>query len=399
MYFLLTEGLTNKFIDELRRYWAYHPKYRDELVDNIQGKYSFKQKPQRGIIVKASGANHVALSADNFKGMVSSYVYNTRVKDKPGVALEWVREDSVAIQENGGRFPSPPGVYYVGLSEDDEYYVEPLYDVFHEQVMAIDTSAYLAHPPLPGTLRLYEMPSGFLLHEGVNYTLGTDKEGRLTGEILLAKALSGGRYLQADYRWPGESRGPFKIYERHANNQAIPGVVLAFGRRCAKGDQMAVVVQDVRRPAYLEYGGRWEITLEFEAFARDVHEQREIADECVSYLLGIARSRLSTQGIEITQISMSGETEEPNDETGDDYLYTAMFSLTCETEWSLHIPLDRYIRQAAPLTSSQARAIAGTDDCDLIGEAGNIKPLEALGLEMVSDPFWSGKKGTFEVIR
>jgi len=56
MYFRLTEALKQRFIDELRRFWSYHPRYNgsaassDEdcsavnLVDNIQGKFSFEEQ-------------------------------------------------------------------------------------------------------------------------------------------------------------------------------------------------------------------------------------------------------------------------------------------------------------------------------------------------------------------
>lgn len=403
MYFVLTGALKRRFIEELRRYWMHHPKYRDDLPNNIQGKFSFKERPQYGIIVKTGSGNRVDLSADNYIGVIESYCLLTRVSGKPGLSIEWVREDARAIQQNGGAFPSAPGVYYIDVQEEDGsqvFYVDPLLDVYHEPVALLtETTAQLQQPPLTGTLRLYEMPSAFRLVEGVNYTLDRDLAGNLTGGITLTNPLTGGRWLQADYRYPIESRGPYPLIEMHANNTAIPGVVLAFGRRVEAGDQLAVVVHDIRRPAYLEYGGRWDMTVEFEVMARDVFAQQEIADQSVIYLWGVLRSHLSHQGIEITDVSLGGESEEVYDETGDDYFYTSSFTVTAQTEWSIHVPLDAWLRSASPLTPAQAAQIAGLPDDQLAGQDGNIKVLESLGLEAVQDPFWSGRAGTFEMVK
>ena len=403
MFFQLSSALKRRFIEELKRYWSLHPKYRDDLPNNIQGKFSFDERPQHGIIVKAGSGNRVDLSADNYIGVVESYCYLTRVQNKPGLSLEWIREDARAIQNNQGKFPSPPGIYYVDVQEESGkqvFYVDPLLEIFHEPVSLLnDTQGQLQQPPLPGSLRLFEMPSGFRLVEGVNYTLDSGTDGNLTGGVTLTHPLTGGRWLQADYRYPVESRGPFPLIEMHANVEAIPGVVLAFGRRVETGDQLAVVVHDIRRPAYLEYGGRWDITLDFDVMSRDVNAQEEISDQTVVYLWGVLRSQLSHQGIEILDVSIGGESEEIYDETGDDYFYTSNFTVTAQTEWSIHVPLEAWLRAAAPLTAAQAAEIAAKAEDDLAGEDGNIKMLEGLGVEVVEDPFWSGRRGTFEVVR
>ena len=404
MYFQLSAALKNRFIMELRRFWATHPKYRD-LVDRIQGKYSFRERPQFGIIVKTSGATRVDLAADNYVGVVQSYTYLTRVQGSPGLAIEWVREDSLAIQRNAGMFPSPPGVYYIEIVEGPrdpngfenlQFFVDPLLDVNHEQVMQIDeTTAQLAHAPLDGTLRLYESPSGYMLQEGIEYVVDS------TGLITLTRPVNRGRSLVADYRYPIETRGPFPYRENTANNTAIPGVVLAFGRRGEKGDKLAVVVHPIRMPAALEYGGRWDVSLEFEVIARDVYAQQEITDLSVMFLLGVLRSVLTKEGIEMTEISMGGESEEVYDETGDDYFYNATFSATVQTDWSIHVPLDLMIRSVTPLTSEEAKIQANLpeDEQESMSQAGNIRILEGLGLEGLTDPFFSNRTATFELIR
>ncbi len=393
MYFQLTEALKRRFIKELRRYWSYHPRFRD-IVDNIQGKFAFTERPQLGIIVKNGGGSLVNMSADNFRGTVESYVLKAMVGNFPGVAVEWIREDSAAIRRNNGRFPSAPGVYYLVLTEDEEFMVHPLLDVSHEQVTLIDpTSAQLQRAPLADSVRLFEMPSGFLLTEGTNYTVSE------TGAITLVRPLSTSQWLVADYRFPGEVTGPHRIAPMHANNRAIPGVVIAFGTRSEKGDRVAIVVQDIRRPCALEYGGRWSLSLDFDVIARDVFDQQEILDKTVMYLWGIARNRLSSEGIEIMDLSLGGESEEVYDETGDDYFYNATFSLTVETEWAVWVPLAATIRQAAALTHARAGEIGNMTDDEVIGQVCDIKEmLEQIGLEQVTDPFFFVGEG-YELIR
>lgn len=399
MYYQLTGALKRRFIKELRKYWMYHPQYRD-IVDNIQGKYRFKERPQYGMVIRTAGGSKADLSADNFKGVLHSYVYLAKYRNYPGVAIEWVREDGIAIQNAGGRFPSLPGAYYIELTENDQFYVDPLLDVYREQVtMSDSTTGMLQRPPLDGTVRLFEMPSGFLLEEGIGYALARDAQGNPTGEFTLTQGLTGGRYLSADYRYPAATTGPHTIYPMQANNQAIPGVVLAFGSRVEKGDRMAVIVQDVRRPAALVYGGQWEINLEFEVICRDLDAQMEIADQTAIYIWGILRSYLSTEGIEITEFSLGGESEEVYDENGDDYFYNATMSATVKTDWEVHVPLNIFIRQAAVLTKEQAQVLAQLPDDQLAYFQTNLHLVENLGLEHIRDPFFTNRSHTFEVIR
>lgn len=393
MYYALTEAIKRRVILELRRYWSYHPKYKD-LPDHIQGKYSFRERPQYGIIVKTGSANRVDLSADNYIGVVRSYVYLTRVSGYNGLAIEWVREDELAISNNGGRFPSHPGVYYIELTEDREFYVDPLLDVTDEAaIQSSPTEAQLQHPYIPGTLLLYEMPAGYQLVEGVNYTADP-----ATGSITLARPLSSQQYLLADYRYQGQTSGPWEIVENYSNNKAIPGCVLAFGRRNAKGDRMAVVVQPIRESAALEYGGRWDVQVEIEVLSRDVYAQQEIADQSVIYLWGIARSRLSAEGLEMTDISMGGESEEVYDETGDDYFYNSSMSMTIQTEWKVYVPLVASVRKAIPLTQEQTVVVASLSDEEVASYEDNIRLLENLGLEPLRDPFFAGKTQHYETV-
>lgn len=395
MYFQLTSALKRRFIEELRRYWGAHPRYRDDLVNNIQGKYSFDERPQYGIIVKTSGATKVDLSPSNFMGTLESYVFLAEVGNYPGLSIEWVREDSIAIQNNNGVFPTLPGVYYIRLTQEDEFYVHPLLDVQDEVVTQIaPTTVQLQHPYVAGSLRLFLQPSAYLLQEGTDYV-----GDPATGEITLTRPLELNTFLVADYRYEGTTSGPYKIIQNRANNTAIPGAVLAFGRRNQAGDRLAVVVQQTRSPAAHVYGGRWEVGLDFEVIARDVYAQQEISDFSVVYLWGIARPRLSSEGLEITDVSLGGESEELYDETGEEFYYNATFTLSVQTEWEIHVPIYGEIRRVSDLTSEQQQALSGLSPEQLAGVSSNIKMLESLGLLSIRDPFFTGRNRNFELIR
>jgi hypothetical protein len=405
---------------ELRRFWSYHPKFRD-IVGHIQGKYSWKERPQRGIVLKNSSGNQFQLAADNFQGTVVSHLHKARVDNFPGIALEWVREDARAIQRNGGLFPSPPGIYFIEITEVAEdcsffhFHIDPLLDVINESVTMVSATVGVlqAGKFLDGTLRMFQMPGNVPLFEGINYVADTD-----TGEITLLIPLPEDTYLSADYRWPAATSDesaavlpdgePWTGMPNRGLIQPLPGVVLAFGTRIEEGDRMAVVVGHNRSPTAREFGGRWNMTLDFDIMARDVYDQREILDRTALYIWGVLRSRLSTEGIEIETVNLGGESEEIYDENADDYFYNASFSVSIQTDWSIHVPIAATIQRVQPISLSVEQQAASLTPEEAASLESNFKALDGMGLKLSDDPFFGGQTGrnpilprssTFEVIR
>lgn len=334
MYFTLTAATKRRIIRELRDYWSTHPKYQD-IVDNIQGKYSFKERPQFGIIVKTGSASKVQFAPDNFIGTLQSFVALAKVPGYVGLSVEWVREDSLAIQQNGGRFPSLPGVYYCEVTEENEFYIDPLLMVADEAVTMVTASeGVIQNVPYTGSLRLYETPSNKLLRPGVDYTVDADGV-----TIYFAVPVPSQAHISADYNHVGATTGPWAIRPFTAYNKPIPGCVLAFGKRYQKGDRFAVLVSANREDAYLAYGGKWEMGVDIDIIASDVDSQMEIADQTAMHLWANVRSRLIDQGIDIQDVSMGGESEEIRDETADDYFYNSSISMTIQADWEMHVPL------------------------------------------------------------
>jgi hypothetical protein len=409
LFATLTEALKRRMIQEIRYYWSQDPQYRDSLVPNIQGRFSFRERPQQAIILKSQSATPYQMSADHYQGAVVSYCYLTRVYGQRGTSIEWVRENAVAIQKNNGAFPSAPGVYYIEVrsevidvrgvpKEKLVFYVDPLLEVIDQRATMLDPRLYevAAGSFHPGSLRVYEMPGNILYYDNVNYTADPT-----TGRITLESPLAPKTYLSVDYRYAGTSTGPFPLPENGANVEAIPGVVLAFGRRAYEGDIMAVVVGDRRETVAKEFGGRWEMNIDFDIMARDVYAQGEITDRTLMYLYTDARDRLSSEGIEITMVTMGGEAEEIYDETGDDYFYTANISMSIMTDWAVHVPIGRTLLRAEVNTVSETEMVAGLTDEQLIemGSPTGLHYAETLNLIEIRDPYFRGRTKTYDLIR
>jgi hypothetical protein len=407
LYYVLSEALKRRIIQELREFWSQDPKYKDTL--QIQGKFSFEERPQQAIVMKNVSATPFRLSADNFQGIVESYCHLYRAFGKPGLSIEWIREDGRQIQKAGGEFPSPPGIYYIEVRREPyEYqgvirdylvfYVDPLYASINERPVQVSPTQFdvVQGSFHPGSLAVWEMPGNLPLYEDYNW-----KADPTTGRIELARPLPSGTYLSVDYYYAGESRGPFPVPENGADNKAIPGVVLVFGRKASDGDVMAVQVTPRREGNTREYGGRFEMSVDLDLMARDVHAQGEITDRTLMYLQAQLRDRLSFEGIEIDQVTGGGEAEEQYDETGDDYYYTSSISLTLFTDWAIYVPFGPYISRVTQGTLQKDKAQAAMDDEQLLqsGIPAGILATDQLGLQAIEDPWFKDRSRNFETLR
>lgn len=608
MYFYLTGAMKRKIIRELKTCFRHlFPEHKD-ILEYINHKYAFKNRPQKGIVVTNASANPRRLSADNFVGTVMSHVMLAAVDNHPGLSLEWVREDVRRIDFNNGVFPSVPGIYYIevlsdktiqGQMSDAEYqdlldtegdhdfyfYVDPLLKINQEPLLDVQTgnessAAVMNAPVLPGTLRVYagreelisghhlkleaseslvieaidsdsvelglptgQIPAiatgietepfnitpnvndvldfeingtsvsiplqsgvrtakevaadvrnalysvippeafevktdegslvieastslnfsdslstangtlgfipgfvpviadGRIFHpyfsESVTLTLTVDGseqdvslysgehdpaelaeflEGEVTG--LSAEAIASGDYtfdadsglisfnrtfeigtkISADYKYPIESLGPFGIEKDHSNNQAIPGVVLAFGRRLSDGDKMAVVVHENRVPVASEYGGRWEVGIELDIITRDPMVREELSDMILMYFFAVRKEYLTEEGLELIDIAFGGESEEIYDDTAGDYYFNSNVSLTFQTDWAIHVPKPLVIERVTPVSFAEEAHHAGSSEfpeSDLYGPAD----ADTLNLKRIGQMYLKGKTRDFEKIK
>jgi hypothetical protein len=118
----------------------------------------------------------------------------------------------------------------------------------------------------------------------------------------------------------------------------------------------------------------------------------EIADLVIMYLWGQKRSVLSSEGIEITDISMGGESEEVYDETADDYSYMASLSIQLQGDWEIHIPMPLTLSQVTATTPEADRATNPLDQVSTI--IGDVKNK----LFFATIPVIAGRDNNFERI-
>jgi hypothetical protein len=187
----------------------------------------------------------------------------------------------------------------------------------------------------------------------------------------------------ADYRYAGESVGPVEFKWNTADFTTLPGVVLAFGKRAAAGDKVAVVTTADRTDTAKVYGGKFEASFELEVITRDSNKTEEVGDLIFMYLWENKKGALEYEGIEIMDVSLGGESEELYDETGDLYYYQSSVSVQLRGDWEAHKPL--------PLTISRV-----TPEDPLTGVSG----IKAMGQEIfyATEPVLKGLNNDFERI-
>lgn len=342
MYYYLVQALKRRLILELQDSFSAHPVYR-KIVPWIQNRFAFDERPQFGIVVTGASQNKVQFDPSNFIGHLQSYVMLAKADAQNVNPLEWVREDRTCLKNNNGYMPTLPGVYFMEILsaptnpvEEGYFALDPMVTVTNQPVImltpGIDNEGQLQNNPIAGTLRLYQNRT-YLLTEGVDYTLGQN------GQITFPGIFPQGTVITADYRYSEPSRGPISFRWNMADTKTLPGVVLAFGKRAEKGQKVAVVVYDERVNAAQAFGGKNEVNFELDILARDPQQLEEIADLTNMYLWGEKKSRLEWEGIEVLDVSIGGESEEPIDETGENFQYTASVSVQLRADWEIHVPL------------------------------------------------------------
>lgn len=397
MFYYLTGALKRRLILELKDSFSAHPIY-SKIVDQIQNKFAFTERPQFGIVVKGVSGNKVILSADNFVGSIMSHVMLANV-GAPVYPIEWVREDLACIKANNDVLPTPPGIYYIEIltvpedaQSEGTFIVDPLLTVNDEPVLkfttGVETEAQLQRLPVQGTLRLWENRR-FLLNEGTHYRVDYQ-----TGAIELLSRSSPGAILTADYRYSVNSVGPVSFQWNRADFNTLPGVVMAFGKRSRVGDKVAIVVYEDRVETARAFGGRFDASFDLDAIARDPNQMEEIADLVFMYLWAQKRENLSTEGIEITDIAMGGESEEIYDETSDDYFYNASLSIQIQADWEIHIPLPLTISRVIATTPAADKSITPLDPAQATTIHGDVKSK----LFFATIPVLAGRNNSYERI-
>ena len=247
---------------------------------------------------------------------------------------------------------APAGIYQIEITKEDrdrhifEFKVDSLlekYELLTESATGQEQSFILKDTPVfKGSLLLRE--NGAIMVEGTDYAFDPDS-GIIT--FMTTRVVNGeattvlkNSKIEASYRVLGPSSGPFEIpaFDRMSNS-AIPGVVIAFGRGVGLGDKHFVIVNSERVHTASEYGGKWEMTISLDVYARDTVKVEEIIDLTTSYLNTFRKSDLDGEGIALVNTNFSGESEEVFDEGTGDLYYKGSVDYNFLTEWIMHQPI------------------------------------------------------------
>lgn len=386
MYFRLISSMKRRLILELQDSFSRHPVY-EKIVPFIQNKFAFDERPQYGIVVKGSSGNKVQVSPQNFIGTVESHVM-LAYYNEPAYMLEWVKEDTNTVRQTGG-MPIPPGIYYIEClsaptmpGECGEFIIDPLLTATDEPLIQVNegpaVAATLHNQPVQGTLRVY-LNRNIRLAEGSDYTVDYENQ-----KVTFSTDLFPGSIITADYRYAAPSIGPIKWEWNKADWETLPGVVMAFGKRGRPGDKQAIVVYQDRVESAQAYGGRFDLSFDVDVIARDPMQMEEIADMVFMYLFCEKRSNLSFEGIELTDVSMGGESEETYDEAADLFYFNYSMTVQLQSDWEIHIPL--------PFTISRAAAYTRPDG------SSSIQPLSQASLFFNTTPIVVGRNADYERI-
>lgn len=343
----LTNATKRRLIGDLRQILYAHPRYRSDS-QNVVNKFSFKERPQRGIVVSGTAADRIGLSSSDYIGRLTSFVMLTPYQDFPGTTIEWVREDFPLLERYSKRrdiFPSPPGAYLIEVRSlpdktrnvPGKFTVKPYLTVNGEPLLVLSdpagAEAQITHIPLyEGALRLWLNGRRPLLQD-VDYSVDW-----ATGQIVFLKPLPPDAVVDADYRYSFSERGPFDFDLEKANVDAIPGAVIAFGDRAQDCDKMVVVVTDSRAEVAEIFGGKFEVHFDLTVFSRDSEDREKMSDYVIH---GILDKKLSWgfEGLELLDVSPGGESEEIYNAETDDYYYDSAVSVSMRVDWESHVPL------------------------------------------------------------
>lgn len=398
----LTSATKKRVIRELKKILYDHPRYRADS-ENVQNKFSFQERPNRGIIVNGTSADRVRLSADNYMGRHSSFVMLARTGNFPGTSVEWVIENVGVLEATSPRrdvFPSPPGVYRIKIvSLPDEahqtpgqFTVDPILTVKNEPLVVFSSSAdqdaQLSHDLIyPGSVRLW-LDGRIVLIRDVDYSVD-----EASGHVVFLKPTPAGDSVSADYRYVVPTVGPVPFYRERSDETSIPGAVIAFGDRVQEFDQVDVVVTDERVDAMDVYGGKFEVHFDLIAFTKDSDDREKMSDYVIAKILEL-QNVLGFEGIELLDVSPGGESEDVYNPETDDYFYDSSISLSFRVDWEIHVPLPVVVERGE-FTSAEAEQqyghLDGSYPLDLVVPGG---PSAVAGLPIVI-----GRTLTYERIR
>jgi hypothetical protein len=245
---------------------------------------------------------------------------------------------------------TPPGRYYIEITSDTQFVIDPLYVVTKEELISRTTGTELTaqtenHSLLPNFDVLYTLKNKYLRCKNdyeyrINLVRGTDYTIDTYGTITFLQPLPVDTSLYANYRWVGDELGPFELSKKEYiyNNTALPGVILGFSNEQIIGDKNVIIVYPKREQAARVYSGHWMMNFDIEVICRDPVQLPDLTDWIVNDMWSRKRVRLIMEGLTMESIEPGGEIEDVYDENTGDQYYRNSVSLTLISEWKRFEP-------------------------------------------------------------
>ena len=95
MYQNMLFALKKRILDEIEGAYNRHPAYSEKV--KVYHKFPYEQRVQYGAILRNTSSSQVRMSADNYMADIGSHIRLARVDNKPGLAIEWARENSLEV--------------------------------------------------------------------------------------------------------------------------------------------------------------------------------------------------------------------------------------------------------------------------------------------------------------
>jgi hypothetical protein len=353
IYFAISNALKKRFVFVFQDIFRDHPIWNKVSVIT---KFPEEERPKYALLIRSASGNSLKLSLDNF--IRTNYAFSglANLKGINGKSIEWVRDD-----HNNMDKLSAPGFYVVKITADistDEkeqynFVVDPFLVVNDEPLTLEDhvsgkKTVVLKQLPVNPDSEVIHIDGGDELKRNINYVIDYD-----SGRIIFNDDTNDYGNVSCDYQVIGAELGPFVIEPYSLNNDAVPGVIIAFGDGIKVNDEQVVFVEKEEKPTAKVFGGRWNMTISLIAVSLDSDQQERLSDYAVSMFWAEWQDKLVNEGILIHDFTLS-EAEEEEMDLPSEYNYTGGIDFNVDTDWELHVPLISELRRINPYYGNES---------------------------------------------
>jgi len=341
LYFAISNALKKRLVQVFQEIVSEHPIFCKTAVVT---KFPEEERQKTMLLIRSVSGSSQKLGLDNFIRTDISYSLLANLQTIKGNSIEWVKDDSFNIEQM-----SAPGIYIIKMIEEKKFVVDPFLTIGEENLVVKyiqSTQGFILRniPINPGSEVIYAPHDYGEFKRDIDYTIDYN-----TGLVLFKPSIISDVDLMhiqvnADYQKLGTRLGPFETDFYWANNTAIPGVILAFGDRLKKDDEQAVIIEKEMMETAKVYGGRWELSVDMIGIAQDPDQQERLVDYAVSIFWAKWQNVLVDEGINVSEFSLSGESEDTEMDIPEEYNFTGGINFSLTVDWELAVPLVTKVR-------------------------------------------------------